>query len=95
MRVNGPDPEHRSYRSFASFSDPDGNGWLLQEITARLPGRVEADTTFSLVDASLRPRCGVPRPRMASTRSGSASTMRTGRTWYADYIVREQAGFRA
>jgi len=39
VRVSGPDPEHRSYRSFASFSDPDGNGWLLQEITTRLPGR--------------------------------------------------------
>lgn len=38
-RVSGPAPEHRSYGSFASFSDPDGNGWLLQEITSRLPGR--------------------------------------------------------
>jgi catechol 2,3-dioxygenase-like lactoylglutathione lyase family enzyme len=38
-RVNGPDPERRSYGSFASFTDPDGNGWLLQEITTRLPGR--------------------------------------------------------
>src|SRR4249920_2471539 len=38
LRVSGPDPEHRSYRSFVSFSDADGNGWLLQEITARLPG---------------------------------------------------------
>ena len=38
-RVSGPDPEHRSYRSFLSFSDPDGNGWLLQEIKERLPGR--------------------------------------------------------
>ena len=38
-RLSGPDPEHRSYRSFASFSDPDGNGWLLQEIKERLPGR--------------------------------------------------------
>ena len=38
MRVNGPDPERRSYRSFASFHDPDGNGWLFQEITTRLPG---------------------------------------------------------
>ena len=35
----GPDPEGRSYASFASFSDPDGNGWVLQEITTRLPGR--------------------------------------------------------
>ena len=37
-RISGPDPEHRSYRSFASFRDPDGNGWLFQEITTRLPG---------------------------------------------------------
>ncbi|MGW1890589.1 VOC family protein [Streptomyces sp. NPDC002004] len=38
-RVPGPDPERRSYASFASFSDPDGNGWVLQEVTERLPGR--------------------------------------------------------
>ncbi len=38
-RVPGPDPERQSYPSFASFEDPDGNGWLLQEITTRLPGR--------------------------------------------------------
>lgn len=38
-RVPGPDPEGRSYSSWASFSDPDGNGWLLQEIKQRLPGR--------------------------------------------------------
>ena len=41
IRVNGPDPERRSYRSFASFRDPDGNGWLFQELTTRLPGRIE------------------------------------------------------
>ena len=38
-RIPGPDPKRRSYSSFASFSDPDGNGWMLQEITQRLPGR--------------------------------------------------------
>ena len=47
VRVGGADPERGSYRSFASFKDPDGNCWLFQEITARLPGRVEGDTTFS------------------------------------------------
>jgi catechol 2,3-dioxygenase-like lactoylglutathione lyase family enzyme len=48
IRVAGPDPEHRSHRSFASFTDPDGNGWLLQEITARLPGRVDTQgATFT------------------------------------------------
>src|ERR671920_1395605 len=47
-RVSGPDPDHRSYRSYASFNDPDGNGWLLQEVTARLPGRIDSDgTTFT------------------------------------------------
>ena len=44
-RVSGPDPEHRSYRSFASFRDPDGNGWLFQEVTTRLPGRIDSATT--------------------------------------------------
>jgi catechol 2,3-dioxygenase-like lactoylglutathione lyase family enzyme len=44
-RVSGPDPKHGSYRSFASFKDPDGNGWLFQEITSRLPGRIDPATT--------------------------------------------------
>jgi catechol 2,3-dioxygenase-like lactoylglutathione lyase family enzyme len=48
QRVSGRDPEHRSYRSFASFHDPDGNGWLFQEITTRPPGRIDpATTTFA------------------------------------------------
>src|SRR5262245_57142010 len=47
-RVSGPDPEHKTYSSFATFSDPDGNGWLLQEITTRLPDRIDAvETTFA------------------------------------------------
>jgi catechol 2,3-dioxygenase-like lactoylglutathione lyase family enzyme len=61
LRVSGPDPEHRTYRSFASFSDPDGNGWLFQEVTARLPGRVDGDTTFtSSTDGACdrAPACG-------------------------------------
>ena len=45
VRVSGPDPEHRSYRSFASFRDPDGNGWLFQEITTRQAGRIDSATT--------------------------------------------------
>src|SRR6266699_3122691 len=44
-RVSGPAPDHQSYGSFAAFSDPDGNGWLLQEITTRLPGRVDSAVT--------------------------------------------------
>nr|WP_296067786.1 VOC family protein [uncultured Actinoplanes sp.] len=42
-RVSGPDPQRRSYCSFASFNDPDGNGWVLQEVTTRLPGRLWSD----------------------------------------------------
>ena len=45
-RVSGPQPERRTYASFVSFSDPDGNGWLLQEVTKRLPGRVPGDTAI-------------------------------------------------
>ena len=66
LRVSGPDPEHRSYRSVASFRDPDGNGWLLQEITVRLPGRVAGDTAYA---SAGRPVAGAAasrgRPRRA------------------------------
>jgi catechol 2,3-dioxygenase-like lactoylglutathione lyase family enzyme len=91
LRVAGVDPEHRSYRSFASFGDPDGNGWLLQEITARLAGRVEADTTFTS-----------PTELAAALRRAAAAhgehEKRIGKhdenwpDWYADYIVSEQTG---
>jgi catechol 2,3-dioxygenase-like lactoylglutathione lyase family enzyme len=91
IRVSGPDPKRRSYRSHASFSDPDGNGWLLQEVTQRLPGRVEADTTFSSV-ADLAAAL-----RRASAAHGEHEK-RTGEhdanwpDWYAEYIVNEQVG---
>jgi catechol 2,3-dioxygenase-like lactoylglutathione lyase family enzyme len=91
-RVTGPDPGHGSYRSFASFNDPDGNGWLLQEITARLAGRVDADvTTFTSPNelaAALRRAAaahGEHEKRIGGHDAGWAD-------WYADYIVREQTG---
>jgi catechol 2,3-dioxygenase-like lactoylglutathione lyase family enzyme len=91
VRVGGPDPGRRSYLSLASFSDPDGNGWMLQEVTARLPGRMEANTTFTSATelaATLR------RAEVAH----GEHEKRTGEhdanwpDWYAQYIVREQAG---
>ncbi len=92
VRVGGQDPEHRSYRSFASFSDPDGNGWLLQEVTARLPGRVEGDTTFG---SSSELRAALWRAALAH----GEHEKRTGGErdenwpdWYAAYMVAEQAG---
>jgi catechol 2,3-dioxygenase-like lactoylglutathione lyase family enzyme len=92
LRVSGPDPEHGSYRSFASFKDPDGNGWLFQEVTARLPGRVDAsDTTFTSsteLAAALRRAAAAHGEQEKRTGGHDANWP----DWYADYIVREQAG---
>jgi catechol 2,3-dioxygenase-like lactoylglutathione lyase family enzyme len=90
--VSGPDPQRRSYSSFASFSDPDGNSWLLQEITARLPGRVDADDTTFTSSTELAKAL-----RRAEAAHGEHEK-RTGQRdanwpdWYAEYIVAEQAG---
>jgi catechol 2,3-dioxygenase-like lactoylglutathione lyase family enzyme len=92
VRVSGIDPNRGSYGSFASFSDPDGNGWLFQEVTTRLPGRIDAtDTTFT----SASELAGALRRAAAAH---GEHEKRTGghdenwQAWYADYIVSEQAG---
>jgi catechol 2,3-dioxygenase-like lactoylglutathione lyase family enzyme len=91
-RLSGPDPERRSYSSLASFSDPDGNGWLLQEVTVRLPGRVDADSTTFTSSTELAAAL-----RRAAAAHGEHEK-RIGQhdadwpDWYAEYIVREQAG---
>jgi catechol 2,3-dioxygenase-like lactoylglutathione lyase family enzyme len=91
LRVRGPDPEHRTYRSFASFSDPDGNGWLFQEVTARLPGRVDADTTFtSPTELATALRRAVAAHGEHEKRTGGHDA--NWPDWYAEYIVQEQAG---
>jgi catechol 2,3-dioxygenase-like lactoylglutathione lyase family enzyme len=91
LRVSGPDPEHRSYRSFLSFSDPDGNGWLLQEVTTRLPGRVAGDTTYaSAGDLSQAMRRAAAAHGQHEARTGQADP--NWPDWYAEYMVREQAG---
>jgi predicted enzyme related to lactoylglutathione lyase len=91
-RLPGPATEHGTYMSFATFSDPDGNGWLLQEITTRLPGRIDAaESTY----ASVADLAGALR------RAGAAHGEHERRTgerdaewadWYAAYMVAEQAG---
>ena len=92
VRVSGPDPEHRSYRSFASFKDPDGNGWLFQEITARLPGRIDpAATTFASTNDLANAM------RRAEAAHGEHEKRIGGRDanwpdWYAKYMAAEQAG---
>ena len=91
VRVGGPDPQHRSYRSFASFHDPDGNGWLFQEITNRLPGRVTGDTAYtSAGDLSQALRRAAAAHGIHEARTGQADP--NWPDWYAEYMVREQAG---
>ena len=91
-RLPGPDPEHGTYRSFATFADPDGNTWLLQEITGRLPGRVDAaGTSFAsageLADAMRRAAAAHGEHEQ---RIGAADE--NWPDWYASYMVAEQAG---
>ncbi|GAB2463669.1 VOC family protein [Streptomyces incanus] len=91
-RVPGPDPQHASYSSFLSFSDPDGNGWVLQEITDRLPGRLDpASTAFSSAeDLSNALRRAAAAHGEHEARTGAEDP--DWPDWYAQYMVREQAG---
>jgi catechol 2,3-dioxygenase-like lactoylglutathione lyase family enzyme len=91
-RASGPDPDRRSYASFLTFSDPDGNLWLLQEVTARFPGRV---------DPSEMKFASVPDLAAALRRAAAAHGQHEARIgvgdpnwpdWYAAYMVAEQAG---
>jgi catechol 2,3-dioxygenase-like lactoylglutathione lyase family enzyme len=92
VRRAGPDPARGSYSSYASFQDPDGNGWLIQEVTSRLAGRVDpAATSFSTADdlaSALR----------RAARAHGEHEARTGQRdekwpdWYAAYMVAEQSG---
>lgn len=92
VRVSGPDAEHRSYRSFASFRDPDGNGWLFQELTTRLPGRIDpATTTFaSASDLASAMRRAEAAHGQHEKRNGQRDA--NWSDWYAAYMVAEQAG---
>jgi catechol 2,3-dioxygenase-like lactoylglutathione lyase family enzyme len=91
-RVSGPAPDHRSYRSFVAFTDPDGNGWIVQEVTTRLAGHVD-ETATSFVSASDL----ASALRRASAAHGEHE-QRIGHAdanwpdWYAEYMVAEQAG---
>jgi catechol 2,3-dioxygenase-like lactoylglutathione lyase family enzyme len=92
-RVSGPAPDHATYGSFATFDDPDGNGWLLQEVTTRLPGRIDPAAGTSFGSASELANA----LRRAETAHGEHEK-RTGQhdanwpDWYAEYMVAEQSG---
>ena len=91
-RVPGRDPQGRSYYSFASFEDPDGNGWLLQEITTRLPGRVDSAATMfgSASDLASALRRAEAAHGEHEKRTGERDA--NWPDWYAKYVVAEQAG---
>ena len=91
-RAPGPDPQRRSYSSYASFSDPDGNGWLVQEITTRLPGRIDrAATTFgSAADLARALRRAEAAHGEHEKRTGQRDA--NWPDWYAAYMLAEQSG---
>jgi catechol 2,3-dioxygenase-like lactoylglutathione lyase family enzyme len=95
VRVSGPDPNHGSYRSFASFSDPDCNGWLLQELTSRIPGRIDSGITSFASAKDLAAAL-----RRAGAAHGEHEKLTGGKydenwpDWYAEYLVSEQTGAR-
>ncbi|HEX6433261.1 MAG TPA: VOC family protein [Gemmatimonadales bacterium] len=89
--VGGLAPDHASYGSYATFTDPDGNRWLLQEVTTRFPGRVAGDTTYGSVSDLAQAL------RRAEAAHGEHEK-RTGErdadwpSWYAAYMIAEQSG---
>ena len=91
-RASGAAPDHASYSSFATFSDPDGNGWLLQEVTTRLPGRIDAaQTAFaSTTDLANAMRRASAAHGEHEKRIGKADA--NWPDWYASYMAAEQAG---
>jgi catechol 2,3-dioxygenase-like lactoylglutathione lyase family enzyme len=91
-RIPGPDPERRSYLSYASFNDPEGNGWLLQEVTTRLPGRATSvlaayGTVDALADALRRAEAAHGRYEAETGKSDPDWP-----AWYAQYMVDESSG---
>lgn len=91
--ISGPDPEQRSYFTYATFNDPDGNEWLLQEVTTRFPGRIDSNTTSFASVSDLASAF-----RRASAAHGEHEARNGGQRdenwpdWYAEYMVAEQAG---
>ena len=90
-RVSGIAPGHLSYGSYATFKDLDGNGWVLQEITTRLPGRVAGDTTYASVK-------DLAQALRRAEKAHGEHEKRTGErdldwpSWYAEYMIAEQSG---
>jgi len=91
-RASGPDPQRRSYASFVTFNDPDGNGFVLQEITTRLPGRIDSKATSysSIAELADAMRRAAKAHGEHEKRIGAADA--NWPDWYAAYMVAEQNG---
>jgi len=92
IRVKGPDPAHGSYRSFASFRDPDGNGWLFQEITTRLPGRIDGTTTTFASASDLASAFRRAEAAHGEHEKRAGQCDENWPDWYAAYMVAEASG---
>jgi catechol 2,3-dioxygenase-like lactoylglutathione lyase family enzyme len=89
--VAGLAADHQSYGSYATFTDPDGNGWVLQEVTTRFPGRVAGDTTYpSVSDLAQALRRAEAAHGEHEKRTGERDA--DWPSWYAEYMVKEQSG---
>jgi predicted enzyme related to lactoylglutathione lyase len=89
-RVGGPAPDHADYGSFASFSDPDGNGWMLQEVNVRLPGRVTGATYSGSSDLAGALRRAAEAHGEHEARTGEYDP--DWPDWYAEHMVAERTG---
>ena len=91
-RRSGPDAERGSYRSFASFRDPDGNGWLLQEVTTRLAGRIDSGVTSFGSRNDLAAAFRRAEAAHGKYEAGLGHRDANWPEWYAAYMVAEQSG---
>lgn len=91
-RVSGPLPNHASYGSFATFNDPDGNGWLIQEVTSRLPGRIEAQATTFASQSDLANALRRAEAAHSKHEAQIGQSDKNWPDWYANFMIAEQHG---
>ena len=91
-RISGPDPERQSYRSYVSFEDPDGNAWIVQEVTRRMPGRIDPVTTTFASANDLASAMRRAADAHVKHEEGNGQRDANWPDWYAAYMAAEQAG---
>jgi catechol 2,3-dioxygenase-like lactoylglutathione lyase family enzyme len=92
VRASGPDPERGTYASYVAFNDPDGNGWVLQEVTTRFPGRIDSAVTSFASEKDLADAMRRAEAAHAKHEERTGEPDQDWPAWYATYIAAEQAG---